>query len=268
MDLSFLTIGTKYPRPELAQRWGYKSHHALSRGVVTPQGEKILLLFVTRIKQETLTQYRDYISGDLLFWEGQERHGTDDRIIILLNAVRRNDAPSQFVFRLEHDQGAADDIDRFRGEIDAIPDITERKEMRKARVGQGRFRQVLLELWGSRCAVTGVEMPSLLTASHIKPWRSASNAERLDPHNGLLVLPQYDRLFDRGFISFSDDGHQPFTDSDIGSALAMRELMETLRQSGAVTGGPAAMTPRDRSRFLSKLDEAVNAIRRAHPRTE
>jgi uncharacterized protein YaiI (UPF0178 family) len=58
---------------------------------------------------------------------------------------------------------------------------------------------------------------------------------------------------------------QPFTDNDIGSALAMRELMEGLRQGGAVTGGPAAMTPKDRSRFLSKLDEAVNAVRRTHP---
>jgi len=59
-------------------------------------------------------------------------------------------------------------------------------------------------------------------------------------------------------------GH-PFTDGDIGSALAMRDLMEELRQGGTVTGGPAPMTPKDRSRFLSKLDELVNAVRRAHP---
>ncbi len=59
-------------------------------------------------------------------------------------------------------------------------------------------------------------------------------------------------------------GH-PFTDNDIGSALAMRSLMDELRQGGAVTGGPAPMTPRDRSRFLSKLDEMVNAVRREHP---
>jgi uncharacterized protein YaiI (UPF0178 family) len=57
----------------------------------------------------------------------------------------------------------------------------------------------------------------------------------------------------------------PFTDNDIGSALATRELMEGLRQAGAVTGGPAPMTPKDRSRFLSKLDEVINAVRRAHP---
>jgi uncharacterized protein YaiI (UPF0178 family) len=45
----------------------------------------------------------------------------------------------------------------------------------------------------------------------------------------------------------------------------MRALMDELRQSGAVTGGPAPMTPKDRSRFLSKLDEAVNAVRRGQP---
>jgi uncharacterized protein YaiI (UPF0178 family) len=57
----------------------------------------------------------------------------------------------------------------------------------------------------------------------------------------------------------------PFTDNDIGSALALRDLLSELRQGGVVTGGPAAMTVKDRSRFLSKLDEAVNAVRRAHP---
>src|SRR5439155_1232482 len=58
-------------------------------------------------------------------------------------------------------------------------------------------------------------------------------------------------------------GHS-FRDNDIGSALATRDLMDELRQGGAVTGGPASMTPKDRSRFLSKLDEAVNAVRREH----
>lgn len=54
----------------------------------------------------------------------------------------------------------------------------------------------------------------------------------------------------------------PFTEADIGSAMAMRDLMRGLREGGEVTGGPAPMTAKDRSRFLSKLDEAVNAVRR------
>jgi len=65
-----------------------------------------------------------------------------------------------------------------------------------------------------------------------------------------------------------DPKGRPFTDNDIGAALAMRELMEGLRQGGEVTGGPAPMTAKDRSRFLSKLDEAINAIRRTHPPTQ
>jgi uncharacterized protein len=61
-----------------------------------------------------------------------------------------------------------------------------------------------------------------------------------------------------------DPKGRPFTDNLIGSALAMRDLTDGLRQGGVVTGGPAPMTPKDRSRFLSKLDELVNAVRCAH----
>lgn len=57
-----------------------------------------------------------------------------------------------------------------------------------------------------------------------------------------------------------DPKGRAFTEKDIGAALAMRDLMDQLRQGGAVTGGPAPMTPKDRSQFLSKLDEAVNAV--------
>src|SRR5690606_18710610 len=62
-----------------------------------------------------------------------------------------------------------------------------------------------LELWAG-CAVTDVRLPELLRASHIKPWRWCTNSERLDPYNGLLLLPHYDHLFDRGYISFDDSG--------------------------------------------------------------
>ncbi len=51
----------------------------------------------------------------------------------------------------------------------------------------------------------------------------------------------------------------------IGEALAVRDLMDGLRQAGNATPGPAPMTAKDRSRFLSRLDEAINAARRAHP---
>ena len=67
------------------------------------------------------------------------------------------------------------------------------------------LRESLLDLW-SGCAVTGIGQADLLRASHIKPWRSSNNAERLNRHNGLLLLPQYDHLFDRGYITFDEAG--------------------------------------------------------------
>src|SRR5438552_1477755 len=61
-----------------------------------------------------------------------------------------------------------------------------------------------------------------------------------------------------------DPRGRPFRDADIGAAVGMRDLMDELRQGGIVTGRPAAMTPKDRSRFLSKLDEMAGAVVRGH----
>jgi uncharacterized protein YaiI (UPF0178 family) len=80
-------------------------------------------------------------------------------------------------------------------------------------------------------------------------------------------IPLAARCLAKGARVLSPKGH-PFTDNDIGEVLALRDLMDELRQGGTVTGGPAAMTAKDRSRFLAKLDEAVNAVRRAHPNGE
>lgn len=88
----------------------------------------------------------------------------------------------------------------------AIPDLTTRETVIEARVGQGRFRDDVLRTWGQRCAVTRMAIRKLLRASHIKPWRVANHAERLDPQNGLALSPNYDAAFDQGIVSFSDTG--------------------------------------------------------------
>jgi hypothetical protein len=95
----------------------------------------------------------------------------------------------------------------IEAEIAQSPDLgpTEKDQIIKARRGQGRFREGVLA-FEKRCRITGVEDPEFLIASHIKPWRSATNEERLDGENGLLLTPNIDRLFDRGFIAFSDRG--------------------------------------------------------------
>jgi putative restriction endonuclease len=90
----------------------------------------------------------------------------------------------------------------------AQPDLTatQKQQLVTARRGQGIFRERVLAL-ESRCRVTGVTNPWLLVASHIRPWRSCDTAaQRLDGANGLMLTPDVDRLFDRGLISFGDDG--------------------------------------------------------------
>ena len=77
-------------------------------------------------------------------------------------------------------------------------------------------------------------------------------------------IPLAARCLPKGACVLDPKGRR-FTDNDIGSALAMRDLMDELRQGGAVTGGPAPMTSKDRSRFLSRLDDAASAVRRNNP---
>lgn len=87
-----------------------------------------------------------------------------------------------------------------------VKDATTRKRLVDARIGQGDFRRNLEAHWGKACAVTGVSLRQVLRASHIKPWRTSDDTERLDPHNGLLLVSNLDCLFDRGLISFAKDG--------------------------------------------------------------
>lgn len=70
---------------------------------------------------------------------------------------------------------------------------------------QASYRNEILRIWGA-CAVTGCRTASLLTASHIKPVIYCTDEEKTDPYNGILLSKLYDALFDRGLISFHDDG--------------------------------------------------------------
>jgi putative restriction endonuclease len=95
----------------------------------------------------------------------------------------------------------------FERQIAALPNTTEAERLVVQRIGQDIFRQGLLEYWEGCCAITGLAVPALLRASHIKPWADCdSDAERLDVFNGLLLAPHFDAAFDLGFISVKDDG--------------------------------------------------------------
>ena len=95
----------------------------------------------------------------------------------------------------------------FEKQTATLPKTTEAERLVVQRVGQDLFRAALIDYWEGRCAVTALAIPGLLRASHIKPWAEcATDAERLDVFNGLLLAPTLDAAFDRGFITVADEG--------------------------------------------------------------
>lgn len=107
---------------------------------------------------------------------------------------------------------------------------TEVERLVRQRIGQDVFRQALLDYWGGACALTGLDLPDVLRASHAKPWAScASDDERLDAFNGLLLAAHYDALFDRGLITFDDLGELVISRRVQGAHQAQLHLVEGLR---------------------------------------
>ncbi|MFH5803946.1 HNH endonuclease [Alienimonas sp. DA493] len=104
---------------------------------------------------------------------------------------------------------------------------TERDAVVQSRVGQGRFRRDVLNAWDG-CAVTGIADAALLRASHVKPWKDSTDAERLDPANGLALIAPLDHLFDAGFVTFEDDGElirHPGLQADAAAAFGLIDSM-------------------------------------------
>ena len=88
-------------------------------------------------------------------------------------------------------------------------------------------------------------------------------AEHVGPEDIVITsdIPLADRSLKKGAAAIGSTGIA-FTASSIGMAMANRELLSNLRAMGEVTGGPKPMSQRDRSRFLSALDETIQKLRR------
>ena len=97
----------------------------------------------------------------------------------------------------------------------------EREALIKVRVNQSAFRKLLMRRY-THCCLCDVDDESLLVASHIKPWARSNHAEKVDVNNGLLLCPNHDKLFDRGYISFDNGGHIVISDElSENSAISM-----------------------------------------------
>lgn len=123
--------------------------------------------------------------------------------------LRNSQNSIEYYFRLFVDYfGEVEHPESIRKQQENIENssISEKQKVdyRKARLGQGKYRIKLLESCPV-CPITLVSDDRILIASHIKPWSQSSEKEKMDPMNGLMLTPTFDYLFDRGFLSFTED---------------------------------------------------------------
>jgi hypothetical protein len=119
-------------------------------------------------------------------------------------------------------------LTRFRIKTKDLPQTTEAERLVVQRVGQDIFREALMDYWGGRCPLTGITDPALLRASHIVPWAYCGDEQRLDVYNGLLLSALWDAAFDKGLVSFGDDG----------TMLVSPKLSEVARRALGVDHAP------------------------------
>ena len=118
----------------------------------------------------------------------------------------------------------------FQNKVRDLPQSTEAERLVIQRIGQNIFRDRLMDYWQARCPLTGISDPALLRASHIIPWKKCDgDAERLNIHNGLLLSALWDAAFDRGLVTFGDDGVPQF------SASLSEEARAELRWTAALS---------------------------------
>ncbi len=190
-----------------------------------------------------MTPYNNFLNDDLLFWEGEKGHGTDDRIatasrtgeemhlfyrdhrltsftyhgkILMVRFNRFADRPSEFVFNvltIPREVAIAEPMNMAEEPADyavmsqaGMGSIDRTVPAKSRGIAQRLFRGNLLRLWQGSCAVTSVQEPRVLRSSHIKPWIKSDVQEKVDHFNGLLLVPNLDALFNEGLISFRDDG--------------------------------------------------------------
>jgi hypothetical protein len=141
----------------------------------------------------------------------------------------------------------------FEAAIAGMPRTTEAERLVVQRIGQQTFRDALMLYWSGRCPLTGITDSGLLRASHIIPWADcATDAERLDASNGLLLSSLWDAAFDAGLVTFGDDGRP------IASPLL---TMEARRSLGIGAAPPiASLTPSHRVRLAIHREKTFKRI--------
>ncbi|MDI1252685.1 HNH endonuclease [Thermomonas sp.] len=158
-------------------------------------------------------------------------------LLTLLGVEVRPEFSSQsFVAEPEPRTEVLDDLHAI--DVDRTLLETQRLQLSKARIGQGLFRKCVM-LVDPHCRVTGVQDSRLLIASHIKPWRDSTNAERISGFNGIMLSPHIDALFDDRLISFENDGqmlvHRSLSDDVLNRwSISKKTKVEAFRPEQSI----------------------------------
>jgi hypothetical protein len=162
--------------------WGTRSYSFevdMNNAYLIPTNKRNIRIITAKSKEEAIERGGSFPGQSSVFFCSFNNEEYVDEILEKLR-----------FFKLENQKNISD---------------TEKQQLISARIGQGWFRKKLINFWKG-CAVTKCKEISMLRASHIKPWRDSNNEERLNVYNGLLLTPNLDALFDKGFISFDDNG--------------------------------------------------------------
>lgn len=157
---------------------------------LTKSGRKLNTLPFNKIWHDGYNMFREWIIKDT-----NENVSPEDLMLYF----------KKIPYKVYYDSSSKEEYNLNLIHLDEELEILEKEVMSKRRVGQSKLRSRLLEE-KKKCELCGVTKEELLIVSHIKPWKDSENNEKLDLNNSLLLCTLHDSLFDKGFISFNNDG--------------------------------------------------------------
>lgn len=223
VDLSLVQKGHKYTREELANLWGYDGISGINRGVVTPAEDNKIILFVTHVKRKGDTQYEDHFEGEVLVWEGEENHRSDQRILrsfssndeiflffrethsdvafeylgeyFLLDAQLEEARPSEFRFSPSKDEGKVGGMIWTEGSAHGAIEGGKKYVYHAIYERNPANRAKAIEIHGSSCMVCGFSFDAeygrelaqgYIEVHHVHPL--SGQEKQVDPKNDLAAV--------------------------------------------------------------------------------
>ena len=199
----------KFNNPkQLASHFETQSKHFLS----DPNGHLILSFMDATGAKDKARRYVRYLKGNHVSedaWQQFRQLFIPNRSTLTFH---KTDKPYFFEITINTSESTIEKIKELETKnefkrIESSPKITTKKRyaLVSSRYGQGDFRDDVLRIWG-KCAISGMVNPALIQACHIKDWSKATDAERLDEENGIMLTHTLHKAFDEGLICFNLKG--------------------------------------------------------------